>query len=327
MKLVWALVAVMALALGGWLAADHRWLLGVALPGAAFVVFLVGVAWRVTRWAMAPVPFNITSVAGQQATLPWIPHSRLDSPANGREVALRLALDVLLFRSLFRNTRVRRGTGRRPLHDSERFLWLAALTFHWSLLIVVVRHLRFFLQPVPALLAQIERWDGFFQVTAPTLLLSDLLLLGALSFLLARRLVDRKLRYLSLATDYFPLVLIGTIALSGVYMRYFGKVDLIAVKELALGLATLQPRVPDGLAPMFVVHLVLVSALLAYFPFSKLVHMGGIFLSPTRTLANDNRRRRHVNPWNPEVDVHTYQQWEDEFKDKLAAAGIPLERP
>ncbi len=234
---------------------------------------------------------------------------------------------MLLFRSLFRNTRVRRGALRLPVHDSERLLWLGALTFHWTLLIVVVRHLRFFLEPVPALLAQVERWDGFFQVTAPTLLASDALLMAALLFLLARRLFDRKLRYLSLATDYFPLVLIGCIASSGIYMRYLGKVDLIAVKELALGLATLQPRVPETLAPLFMVHLLLVSVLLAYFPFSKLMHMGGIFLSPTRTLANDNRRRRHINPWNPEVDVHTYQQWEDEFRDKLTAAGIPLERP
>jgi hypothetical protein len=34
--------------------------------------------------------------------------------------------------------------------------------------------------------------------------------------------------------------------------------------------------------------------------------------------------RRHVNAMNPEVEVHTYQQWEDEFKDKMKAAGIPL---
>ena len=55
------------------------------------------------------------------------------------------------------------------------------------------------------------------------------------------------------------------------------------------------------------------------------MHMGGIFLSPTRNLANDNRRRRHVNPWNPQVEVHTYAQWEDEFRDKLVAAGYTLD--
>ena len=53
--------------------------------------------------------------------------------------------------------------------------------------------------------------------------------------------------------------------------------------------------------------------------------MAGVFLSPTRNLANNNRMRRHVNPWNPEVEVHTYAQWEDEFRDKIKAAGIPLD--
>ena len=67
-------------------------------------------------------------------------------------------------------------------------------------------------------------------------------------------------------------------------------------------------------------------ALIAYLPFSKLVHMGGVFLSPTRNLANNNRMKRHVNPWNAPVAVHTYQEWEDEFRDKLTACGLPLER-
>jgi nitrate reductase gamma subunit len=295
------------------------------LPAAAFVLFVSGVVCRVVVWGRAPVPFRITSVAGQQASLPWLPRSPLDSPRDGREAALRVALDVLFFRALFRNTRVRRDATGQPLHLSDRWLWGAALAFHWSLLVVVIRHLRFFLERPPAVLAGIEWWDGFFQLTTPTLFISDGLLLAGLGFLLARRLFDRSLRYISLATDYFPVLLILAIALSGVYMRYLGKVDLLAVKELSLGLVTLQPRVPAGLSGAFVMHLVLVSALLAYFPFSKLMHMAGIFLSPTRNLANDNRRRRHVNPWNPPITGHTYEEWETEFHDKLVAAGLPLD--
>ncbi len=67
-------------------------------------------------------------------------------------------------------------------------------------------------------------------------------------------------------------------------------------------------------------------ALLAYFPFSKLMHMPGVFLSPTRNLANDNRARRHVNPWNAPVKVHTYEEWEEEFHKALKSAGFPLEK-
>jgi hypothetical protein len=68
------------------------------------------------------------------------------------------------------------------------------------------------------------------------------------------------------------------------------------------------------------------SVLLAYFPFSKLMHMGGVFLSPTRNMANNNRSKRHVNPWSYPVKVHTYEEWEEEFHDKMKAAGLPLEK-
>lgn len=325
MRALYALLAALGLAIVGWLGSGQPWLLGVIVPGLAFVAFVVGVVYRVVLWGRAPVPFRITSVAGQQASLPWIERSPLDSPKNAGEAALRVALDVLVFRSLFRNSRVRRGKGRMPIYSSERLLWLAALAFHWSLLIVLLRHLRFFFEAPPRLLATIGQWDGFFQLTTPTLFVSDVLLLGGLLFLLGRRLLERALRYLSLPADYFPLFLLLAVGGSGVYMRYFGKVDLLAIKEFSLGLATLHPRVPPGIGGAFFLHLFLVSVLLAYFPFSKLMHMGGIFLSPTRTLANDSRRRRHVNPWNPQVEVHTYAQWEGEFRDKLVAAGYTIE--
>jgi nitrate reductase gamma subunit len=84
--------------------------------------------------------------------------------------------------------------------------------------------------------------------------------------------------------------------------------------------------VPEGIGTIFYVHLFLVCSLLAYFPFSKLLHMPGIFMSPTRNLANNNRMVRHINPWNPQVKVHTYEEWEEEFHDLLKGAGIPLDK-
>ena len=72
-------------------------------------------------------------------------------------------------------------------------------------------------------------------------------------------------------------------------------------------------------------HLIVVSFLLAVLPFTKMVHAAGIWLSPTRNLANDSRRRRHVNPWNAPVDVHSRAAWQDEFRDKLVAAGLPTD--
>lgn len=303
-----------------------RTLLGILLPYAAFLVFLVGITIRLLRWASAPVPFHIPTTCGQQKSLPWVKTARLESPPNKLWVGARMALEILLFRSLFRNTRTELREGPRLLYSEEKFLWLGALMFHWSLLIILLRHLRFFAEPIPRFVFGLQKVDGFFEVGVPPLLITDVLMIGAVLFLLQRRFRNPQVRFISLFTDYFALFLLLGVAISGVFMRHFTKVDLEGVKRLAVGLATFSPVVPDGVGPLFFIHLTLVSVLLAYFPFSKLVHMGGIFLSPTRNLANNSRMERHVNPWDYPVKTHTYEEWEAEFHDKIKAAGLPLER-
>jgi nitrate reductase gamma subunit len=151
-------------------------------------------------------------------------------------------------------------------------------------------------------------------------------IVAALLYLLGRRLWAVQIRYFSLFTDYFALFLLLALAGTGIWMRYFTKVNILEIKRLAMGLVTFTPVTPDGIGPLFYVHLFLLSALIAWFPFSKLAHMAGVFLSPTRNLPNDNRMKRHVNPWNPAVKVHTYEEWEEEFHDKIKAAGLPLEK-
>jgi nitrate reductase gamma subunit len=305
--------------------AGQQFLFGVVLPYAAIVVFLVGLVYRVLQWAGVPVPFRITTTCGQQKSLPFIKHDRLENPASGLQAVGRMALEVLLFRSLFRNTRVELTRTQRVVYQSDKWLWAGALVFHWTLLVVLLRHLRFFLEPVPAWILLVEQLDGFFQLTAPAFLFSSALIGASLLYLLGRRLFDPSVRILSLPADYFPLFLLLGIVGSGIFMRYITKTDLLAVKQLSVGLVTLQPVVPESVGLVFYIHLFLVAVLFAYFPFSKLMHLGGVFLSPTRNLANTNRMRRHVNPWNPKVEPHTYRQWEDEFRDKLQAAGIPLD--
>jgi len=103
-------------------------------------------------------------------------------------------------------------------------------------------------------------------------------------------------------------------------------VDIVGIKSILVGLATFHPTLPDGIGAIFFVHVAFVSTLLAYFPFSKLMHFGGVFLSPTRNLANNNRMVRHVNPWNYPVKVHTYEAYENEFRDIMKDAGIPVEK-
>jgi nitrate reductase gamma subunit len=109
-------------------------------------------------------------------------------------------------------------------------------------------------------------------------------------------------------------------------MRYFTKTDLVSIKALATGLVSFSPMVDSEVGLIFFVHIFLVSVLLAYFPFSKLMHFAGVFMSPTRNLANNNRARRHINPWNPKVKVHTYEEYEDEFRPLMKAAGLPVDK-
>jgi len=320
-----AIVLLILIALGGVAGMGAYSLFGIIIPYAAFLGFLSGVAVRTVVWAKSPVPFRIPTTCGQQKSLPWIKSSPLESPHNTAGVIGRMFFEVLFFRSLFRNSKIELRDGN-PIFGGAKWLWLAGLAFHWSFLIIVLRHLRFFFEPVPAGINFLATLDGLFEIGVPTLFLSDALFLASVTYLFMRRVAIPYLRYISLPADYFPLLLILAIGVSGFLMRHLYKVDLYKVKELALGWVRFHPQVPEGIGWVFYLHLFLVSVLLAYFPMSKLVHMGGVFLSPTRNLANDNRMRRHVNPWNYPVKVHSYEEYEDEFRDKMKAAGIPVEK-
>ncbi len=297
---------------------------GTVVPYAAVLIFIVGVVYRVIKWGKSPVPFPITTTGGQQKSLPWIKQAKLDNPSGSAGVIGRMALEILLFRSLFRNSKSELRDGRLA-YGSAKWLWLAAIAFHWSFLIVLLRHIRLFATPIPSFVSLLENLDGFLQIGAPRLYLTGVILLLAVTYLLLRRFYVPQVRYISLASDYFPVFLIVAIASTGILMRYFFKVDIVSVKELAMGLVSFNPTIPAGIGSIFYIHVFLVSILFAYFPFSKLMHAGGVYLSPTRNLANNSRAVRHVNPWDYPVKVHTYDEYENEFREKMINAGIPVE--
>ena len=328
--LVVALVAAIA-----WLGASIGLgsLFGVVLPYAAIAVFLVGVVWRMVYWAKSPVPFAIPTTGGQEKSLDWIKQAKWDCPDTKWGVVKRMILEVFLFRSLFRNMHAEVkpndavNGGPRLVYYSSKWLWVFALLFHYCFFLVFFRHFRFFMEPVPACVGFFEMIDGMFQIGAPRFYMTGGLLLCAAAFLLLRRLANPRVRYISLFQDYFPLWLVMGIAGTGICMRYFCKTDITQVKAYIMGLVQFHPISAAGIDPIFFMHVTLVSVLLAYFPFSKLTHMAGVFFSPTRNLPCDTRRTRHVNPWNPEKNFLTYPEYEDMYREAMADAGLPLDKP
>lgn len=326
-----SLVAALLIGVLAWAgaAAGFQPLLGVALPLFAVAVFLCGIIWRVTCWwAKSPVPFAIPTTGGQERSLSWIKPNRLDTPMTTAGVVGRMILEVLLFRSLFRNTSAEVSpVGPRATYFSSKWLWFFALTFHYCFLIIFIRHFRFFIEPIPVCLSWLEFFDGIMQVGVPRLFTTDALIVVALLFLFLRRLANAKVRYISLANDYFPLFLLFGLVGTGICMRYFDKVDVAQAKVYIMGLVSFSPQSAEGLSPIFFTHLVFLSLLLMYIPFSKLMHMGGVFLSPTRNMRCNTREVRHVNPWNnANAPFRTYAEYEDDFRDAMAEAGLPLDK-
>jgi nitrate reductase gamma subunit len=329
MGIKFSLVAVLTLILVvffGVKSAHLEYLFGVYIPYAAMCTFFLGFIYRIVHWARSPVPFRIPTTGGQQFSLPWVKQAKLDNPSDTKGTIIRMMLEILLFRSLFRNTKMDLHEGPKVTYQWEKWLWLAGLAFHYSFLVIFLRHLRFFTDPIPFFVMIFDKADSVMQVGLPLVYLSDLVLVVAVSYLFIRRVVIPQMRYISLAADYFPLLLILALAITGILMRYLIRIDVTGVKELTMSLVALHPVVPKDLSVLFYIHFFLICVLFAYFPFSKLMHLGGIFLSPTRNLPNDTRMKRHINPWNYPVKVHTYEHYEDEFREKMIEAGLPVEK-
>ena len=198
------------------------------------------------------------------------------APLTRTGVVARLFREVVLFESLFK---------------ASKWTWLFGWVFHAALLVVLVGHLRYFTEPVWAPVAVV-------QGIAPY---AGLAMIAGLAGLWARRFLVDRVRYISAPSDHLMLALLVAIGGSGVAMRFGVHTDIVAVKAFALGLVRFewQPIPTDG---VLLLHLVLVAALMAVFPFSKLLHAPGVFFSPTRNQADDPRERRHVTPWETKIE-------------------------
>ena len=228
---------------------------------AATAVLVFGLAFKIRSYVGTPAPLKI----------PTTP-----APTTTTGVGLRMAREVVLFESLFK---------------SSKWTWIFGWMFHASLLLVLLRHLRYFQQPVwePVLLIQpFGTYAGF-------------TLVAGLGGLWARRLFVDRVRYISTPSDHLHLALLVAIGASGLAMRFVAHTDIIALKAFMLGLMRFdwQPLPSD---PVLLVHLTLVALLMIVFPISKLLHAPGLFFSPTRNQADNPREQRHLAAWAAALD-------------------------
>ena len=223
--------------------------------GAALVLTL-GLALRIRRYATVPAPLKI----------PTTP-----APTDRIGVVLRMIRELTLFESLFK---------------SNKWIWLFGWMFHFGLLLVLLRHLRYFTDPVWGWVAFLQPYGKY---------ASLMMVLGLLGLWFRRVAVDR-VRYISALSDHLMLALLIAIGVTGIAMSFAVGTDVVAVKAFFLGLMWFdwQPLPSD---PLLYGHLVLVALLMLIFPFSKLLHAPGVFFSPTRNQADNPREHRHVSAW------------------------------
>ena len=227
----------------------------------AFAVLVLGVAAKLRRYARTPSPLKI----------PTTP-----APTTGTGVALRLTREVVFFESLFK---------------ASKWTWLFGWLFHAALLLVLLRHVRYFQEPVWGVITFVQfagTYAGFVMVIG-------------LAGLWVRRFAVDRVRYISTPSDHLHLALLLAIGLSGLTMRFVAPTDIVAVKAFMLGLMRLsiQPLPAD---PLLLLHLTLVALLMIVFPISKLMHAPGLFFSPTRHQADNPREARHQAAWAAALD-------------------------
>jgi nitrate reductase gamma subunit len=227
----------------------------------ATAILVGGVAYKISVYARTPAPLKI----------PTTP-----APTTRSGVVLRMLREVTVFESLFK---------------SNKWIWLFGWMFHFALLLVLLRHLRYFTQPVWFWVDLIQPFGTY----------AAFAMIAGLGGLWARRILVDRVRYISGLSDHLMLALLVAIGLTGLGMKYVQHTDIVALKAFFLGLMVfdIQPMPED---PLLWAHLGLVATLMIIFPVSKLLHAPGVFFSPTRNQVDNPREHRHIAGWSAKID-------------------------
>jgi len=133
-------------------------------------------------------------------------------------------------------------------------LWFGEYVFHASFLLVILRHLRYFLDPVPSWI-----WD----LQLPGLIAGYVLPVSLVYILVVRSCSERE-KYSSPANMLLLLLLLAISGI-GVLMHALSTTDLVGVKLFSLGILSFTPApLPGGV--LFPMHIVLVLIVVALLP-------------------------------------------------------------
>lgn len=222
----------------------------------ATIVLVLGVANKMIIYAKIPAPLKI----------PLTP-----APVTQQGVILRLLKEVFLFKSLFR---------------ADKLLWLLSILFHYAMLVIIIRHFWYVFEPIGPIITfflPLGRYAGFVFV------------FGLTGLLLRRLFIDR-VRYISSPSDSAILLLLISIACSGLFMSYVSHPNILMVKAFFRGLIYFDWQ-PLPIDFILLIHLGLVALLMLIFPISKLLHAPGLFFSPTHNQIDNSREKRHLSSW------------------------------
>ena len=223
---------------------------------AATAILIIGVAYKIRKYIKTPAPLKI----------PTTP-----APTTRSGVAFRMIKELTIFESLYK---------------SNKWIWLFGWLFHFGLLLVLLRHLRYFTDPVWSWVVFIQPFGKY----------AAFAMLVGLAGLLLRRIVVDRVRYISAPSDYLMLLLLLLIGGTGALMTFVTHTDIVTLKSYLMGLMVFEIRsLPTD--PVLLVHLASVILLMAIFPISKLLHAPGVFFSPTRNQVDNPRERRHIAKW------------------------------
>lgn len=139
------------------------------------------------------------------------------------------------------------------LLKANDLLWIVEWIFHCSFILVVVRHLRLVLDPVPG-------WVSFLQTPG---LIAGYILPVSLMTILAMKLGKEK-GYLP-SYNFFLLVLLLVVGISGLLIKTVFLTDITAIKGFMLGIFTFSPAEPPR-SLLFFAHYLLALILLVYLP-------------------------------------------------------------